>query len=178
MRKSIRSRAAYRAGLAALLGLTAMVATASGAAAAIYDEWFRYGEEAAQSWEFLEVNGDPNRVEIRRKGSDGQAPEQQVFVLYPKPSSAYAVAITKILEVFDHKNIDARFTVVNFAKDNDRGRAALSLAAEVGSDLIFSMGSASTAWLWKNYKDGEIPVVSVCSKDPVILGQIDTRIDE
>jgi putative ABC transport system substrate-binding protein len=38
-------------------------------------------------------------------------------------------------------------------------------------DLIFSMGSESTAWLFDNYLGGSIPVVSVCSKDPVQLGQ-------
>jgi putative ABC transport system substrate-binding protein len=34
------------------------------------------------------------------------------------------------------------------------------------------MGSESTAWLYDNYRTGKIPVVSVCSKDPVQLGQI------
>ena len=34
------------------------------------------------------------------------------------------------------------------------------------------MGSESTAWLWKFYQGGRIPVVSVCSKDPVLLGQV------
>ncbi len=173
MRKMSRSRV-HRAGLAGLLGLTTLFAMAGSSAAAIYDEWFRYGEEVAESWEFLEVDGDSNRVEIRRKNSNDQEPAQHVFVFYPKPSSAYAVAITKILEIFASKNVNTRFTVVNFAKDDARGQAALSLASETGSDLIFSMGSASTAWLWKNYKDGEIPVVSVCSKDPVVLGQIDS----
>ena len=33
------------------------------------------------------------------------------------------------------------------------------------------MGSASTAWLWEHYRGGAVPVVSVCSKDPVLLGQ-------
>ena len=34
------------------------------------------------------------------------------------------------------------------------------------------MGSESTAWLFDNYRGGKILVVSVCSKDPVQLGQI------
>jgi putative ABC transport system substrate-binding protein len=34
------------------------------------------------------------------------------------------------------------------------------------------MGSESTAWLYDNYQGGAIPVVSVCSKDPVQLGQM------
>ena len=171
---SSAARRTVSAGAAGIVGLTALIMSASTSLAAHYSEWFRYGDEAAQSWQFSEVDGDPNRVEIRRKNSGDKEPEQHVMVLYPKPSSAYAVAITKILEVFANKNIDTRITVVNFAKDDARGSAALSLADEIGSDLIFSMGSASTAWLWKNYKDGAIPVVSVCSKDPVVLGQIDS----
>jgi putative tryptophan/tyrosine transport system substrate-binding protein len=34
------------------------------------------------------------------------------------------------------------------------------------------MGSESTAWLYDNYRGGAIPVVTVCSKDPVQLGQM------
>jgi putative ABC transport system substrate-binding protein len=34
------------------------------------------------------------------------------------------------------------------------------------------MGSESTAWLFKHYRNGAIPVVTVCSKDPVELKQI------
>jgi putative tryptophan/tyrosine transport system substrate-binding protein len=38
-------------------------------------------------------------------------------------------------------------------------------------DLIMAMGSETTAWLWDNYRGGRIPIVTVCSKDPVVLGQ-------
>ena len=34
------------------------------------------------------------------------------------------------------------------------------------------MGSESTAWLYQNYQGGALPVVTVCSKDPVLLGQM------
>jgi len=46
------------------------------------------------------------------------------------------------------------------------------MATKWGAELIFSMGSESTAWLYADYLGGDIPVVSVCSKDPVALGQI------
>jgi putative ABC transport system substrate-binding protein len=55
---------------------------------------------------------------------------------------------------------------------DEAGAAAIKLAEESKFDLIFSMGSESTAWLFDNYRGGKIPVVSVCSKDPVQLGQI------
>ena len=77
----------------------------------------------------------------------------------------------QILQVFEEKNINADFTLVNFDNDHVRGNTALQMADEDGFDLIFSMGSQSTAWLWENYRGGALPVISVCSKDPVVLGQ-------
>ncbi len=94
------------------------------------------------------------------------------MVVYPRRSSAYDTAITKILAIFAEKNVDAEITVFNFRKDDARGRKAIKRAEKDGYELIFSMGSESTAWLYKHYSDGKVPVVSVCSKDPVMLGQV------
>ena len=58
-----------------------------------------------------------------------------------------------------------------FRKEENRGQEALRLIDEGGYDLAFSMGSESTAWLHSRYAGGRLPVVSVCSKDPVLLGQ-------
>ena len=137
----------------------------------IYAGWFRYGERVNQSWLFAEVDGDPMQVTIRRKNPSVHAPPKRVFVIYPRPSSAYDAAITRILEVFEEKGVNAEMRVFNFAKDDARGKEAIRAAEAGGYDLIFSMGSESTAWLYQNYRDGAIPVVSVCSKDPVLLGQ-------
>ena len=134
--------------------------------------WFDYGKSAGDAWSFAEVDGDPLRISIRRDATPQVGALRRILVLYPRPSSAYDTAITKILDVFADKDINAEFTVVNFQKDDRLGKAALALAEAGGYELIFSMGSESTAWLFKNYRDGSIPVVSVCSKDPVQLGQI------
>jgi ABC-type uncharacterized transport system substrate-binding protein len=56
--------------------------------------------------------------------------------------------------------------------DDRRGTEAIQFAEKNKVDLIFSMGSESTAWLYDHYRGGAIPVVSVCSKDPVQLGQV------
>ena len=98
-------------------------------------------------------------------------PRFRVMVLYPRPSSAYDVAITKILNVFSDRGIEAEFTIFNFDRNSERGKIGVQLAKDSDVDLIFTMGSESTAWLWSEYKDGQIPVVSVTSKDPVMLGQ-------
>jgi putative ABC transport system substrate-binding protein len=73
--------------------------------------------------------------------------------------------------MFAQRDIQAEVIVLNFQRDDEKGHAALALAKRENADLIYAMGSQSTAWLWKNYRGGEIPVISVTSKDPVILGQ-------
>lgn len=138
-----------------------------------YADWFRYDEDISSSWVFEEVLNDPYQVKIRRKGTQPGKPSQKIFVYYPRPSSAYDTSITAILNVFNEKNINAEFTVFNFRKSSERGRSGLVAATTWNADLIFSMGSESTAWLWEHYRGGDIPVISVCSKDPVTLGQID-----
>jgi len=144
------------------------------AASTTYHDWFGYDSNVSSTWKFSEVGGDPYQVTIHRKEIIRGQDNRRVFVFYPRRSSAYNTAITSILNVFDEKNINAEFTVFNFRKDAERGQKGLAIAAEWGADMIFSMGSESTAWLFKSYLGGDIPVVSVCSKDPVTLGQIDS----
>ena len=156
-----------------LFAVTLALNVNSATAAPAYADWFRFDDGILKNWEVREVVGDRYRVKIHRKGTRFGDAEQRIFVYYPRPSSAYDTAITEILTVFAEKKIDADFTVFNFRKTDKRGQAGLKDATIWKSDLIFSMGSESTAWLWKNYQGGPIPVVSVCSKDPVMLGQID-----
>ena len=144
----------------------------TGAVAPGYSDWFGYDNSVSPSWIFSAVEADPYQVIIHRKGTRPGEADRRVFVFYPRPSSAYNTAITSILNVFDEKNIDAEFTVFNFRKNDERGQLGLAMAAKWGAELIFSMGSESTAWLNKSYQGGDISVVSVCSKDPVALGQI------
>jgi putative ABC transport system substrate-binding protein len=111
-------------------------------------------------------------LSIRPKFEDAGAPRRRVLVLYPRASSAYDVAITKILAVFEEKSLNVEFTVINFELNDAQGQAAIQFVEKNKFDLIFSMGSESTAWLYDRYRGGSIPVVSVCSKDPVQLGQM------
>ena len=162
------------AGATAIAGLTAAVLLATPAAAAevqSYSDWFRYSEEAGAAWNFEAVADDPMQVVISKKQPLAGAEERNIFVLYPKPSSAYDVAISRILQVLASKSINAKLNVVNFDRDDAAGRKALATINSSDFELVFSMGSASTAWLWENFRGGKVPVVSVCSKDPVLLGQ-------
>jgi putative ABC transport system substrate-binding protein len=152
-------------------GLLPQRAMATGA----YAAWFKYGAELQREWEFEEVPGDPNRVKIRsRRASRPGVLPKRLVVLYPRPSSAYDVSITKILSIFDDKDLNSEMVVINFELNDTKGHDALHLAEKGHYDLIMAMGSEATAWLWKNYRGGRLPVVSVCSKDPVILGQAES----
>jgi putative ABC transport system substrate-binding protein len=143
---------------------------ASGALAAGAGDWFRYGPGVETAWD-VQATSDQMEVRIRKSGLQLK-PEHRVFVLYPRPSSAYDTAITRVLDVFSAKGISAEFTVVNFNMEDGRGRRALAAAISGQYDLILSMGSEATAWLYEKYQGGNIPVVSICSKDPVLLGQM------
>ncbi|MBL8702874.1 MAG: hypothetical protein JNK67_31115 [Alphaproteobacteria bacterium] len=135
-------------------------------------EWFKHEPEVEEDWIVSPVAGRPFEVVIRPINPDRKQPVRRVFVLYPRPSSAYDIAISKILDVFDDKHINAEFTVVNFRNEDALARQALARAKFLNAELVFSMGSEATAWLHMNLRDGSIPVVSVCSKDPVLLGQM------
>ncbi len=137
-----------------------------------YSSWFRHSENITGAWTFSEVGADPNRVHIESTvPSSGKS--KRVLVLYPKRSSAYDIAMSKILDVFASKNMPLEFQVINFENNDGRGAAVLDLVEEQQFDLIFSMGSQSTAWLHQYYRNGATPVVTVCSKDPVALGHIE-----
>jgi putative tryptophan/tyrosine transport system substrate-binding protein len=168
IRTSARSLALGVALAAALLASSFTHATAQEQP---YSKWFRYGDGITSVWDITAEQQQPMQLLIRRKGWSG-ASARRVLVLYPRPSSAYDVAITKILHVFETKEMDAEVVVINFEMNDKRGMDALRFAEEKKIDLIFAMGSESTAWLYENYRGGEIPVVSVCSKDPVQLGQM------
>jgi putative tryptophan/tyrosine transport system substrate-binding protein len=155
-----------------LAGLLVCPALAAKAQDQVVSKWFRYGEGVDAAWKFVADPATPLQVSIRRQDLERRGAPKRVLVLYPRPSSAYDIAITKILHVFESKELNAEFTVINFEMDDKKGAAALQFAEKSKADLIFAMGSESTAWLFDRYRGGSIPVVSVCSKDPVQLGQM------
>jgi putative tryptophan/tyrosine transport system substrate-binding protein len=159
---------------AALLIVAAVVASiatgATGAEHATFSKWFKYGPDIEKSWDVKGDAAQPMYVSLRRK--EGAGPLKRVLVLYPRPSSAYDIAITEILRTFTAKEINSHIEVVNFELNDARGKAALEAAEKNNVDLVFAMGSESAAWLFDNYKGGKLPVVTVCSKDPVQLGQM------
>ena len=155
-----------------LAGLLVCLLPGAGAQDQLASKWFRYGADVDTAWEIAANPATPLQVLIRRKGGEPRGSPKRVLVLYPRPSSAYDTAITKMLHVFEGKGLNTEFTVINFEMDDKRGKDVLQSVEKNKFDLIFAMGSESTAWLYDHYRGGAIPVVSVCSKDPVQLGQM------
>jgi putative tryptophan/tyrosine transport system substrate-binding protein len=155
----------------AVTALTTHVVDAAPSMIAI-GNWFKIGADVTRDWLVVQPGKDPNIVLVRPKRLVSSRPLRRVLVLYPRASSAYDTAITKIVNVFEDKRIDVELTINLFGVDTVRGRAALDVAEANHFDLVISMGSEATAWLWDNYRGGRLPVVSVCSKDPVLLGQM------
>jgi putative ABC transport system substrate-binding protein len=133
--------------------------------------WFKYEASIEKDWVVAGDPASPLTVTLQPKTAP-KTPLRRVLVLYPRPSSAYDISITKVLKVFASKEMNAHFTVINFELKDEVGKRVLSFAQANRFDLIFSMGSESTAWLYDNFRGGSIPVVSICSKDPVQLGQM------
>jgi putative tryptophan/tyrosine transport system substrate-binding protein len=159
----------FRFALAGLLGLATMVAARADERP--FSAWFHYRAELEKDWTFVADPTDRLQLSIRRRSDQG-GPLRRILVIYPRQSSAYDTAISTVLRIFSAKEHNIEFTVVNFELKDALGHAAIEFAEKKKFDLIMSMGSESTAWLYEHYRGGALPVVSVCSKDPVELGQM------
>jgi putative ABC transport system substrate-binding protein len=135
--------------------------------------WFNLSMASEHDWELLSEPVGENVLHISPKGAFGIGERRAILVLFPKASSAYDTAMNTILGVFYENRVQAEFILVNFHDDLERGSEALEYAESKKCDLIFSMGSQSTQFVFQNYSGGKLPVVSVCSKDPVLQGQIE-----
>ncbi|CAM2006652.1 hypothetical protein [Acanthopleuribacter pedis] len=133
--------------------------------------WFQLKDEFQNRWTLTWDPAQPQTAQLAAKDpADGRL--FRVMVLFPKKSSAYDTAMAQILSVFDDKKLNTVFHLAHFEGDDAKGDAAVAWARANRQDLIFSMGSRSTAYMLKWRETLDIPVVTVCSKDPVLLGQV------
>ncbi|PAJ75209.1 hypothetical protein CJF42_06045 [Pseudoalteromonas sp. NBT06-2] len=100
----------------------------------------------------------------------------KVLILSPKWSTAYDIATKTIIEQFASQGLNVSYTLLNYQQDKDQAKVIIDIAENLGVDLIFSVGSSTTAFMFDYYSTGKLPVVSVCSKDPVSLYQVDGKI--
>jgi len=136
-----------------------------------FSDWFNLSPASEHYWELRFDPENENVFFISPKTLFGFGKQRTLLVLFPKASSAYDTAMNTILGAFYDNQVQAEFTLINFQNDRSKGLEALDYAESLKYDLIFSMGSQSTQFVYESYSGGELPVVSVCSKDPVLQGQ-------
>jgi putative ABC transport system substrate-binding protein len=134
-------------------------------------EWFKLDPDTARSWALAPDPADPLRFSITPTARElqGAAPKR-VLALFTKASSGYNTALSTMLDVLLDKRLAVTVTGINFENKPEQGRRALEHATAERYDLIISLGSDCTAYLWQNFRGGPMPVVSVNAKDPVLLG--------
>lgn len=161
---------------------TALLLLALGAAKVAADDtedamkrvgaWFKLADHTLQAWTFrLPDPDDVLRVEITRRGA-ATAATTRIMVIYPRKSSAYDVAMSTLLDDFAGRDLDVAVTAANFANDPTRGAALVAEANARRYALVYAMGSETVAWLYAHHRHLAVPIVTVCAKDPVQLGQM------
>jgi putative ABC transport system substrate-binding protein len=133
--------------------------------------WFKVYDEALDAWAIHDDQRSDLRTIIERR-QPASGPIKKVLVLYPRKSTAYDVAMTRILSVFAEKNANVRLVAENFENRPELADDIMRRAEAEKFDLIFAMGSEATAYLYGAHRNSRVPVVTVCSKDPVQLGQM------
>lgn len=138
-------------------------------------DWLIY-DRMAEGYAVDRFAADPARHEITPIWSDAPPGDwDHVLLLIPKKSvDAYSVSVGSILSTFRERRRPARFSVWLTGNREDIGREALGWAEASGVDLIMPVGSDATIFIHGAYSGGAIPVVTSASKDPVLMGQIES----
>ena len=166
---NIASAAYKRIACALLLSIIAICSLSAQTRA---PSWFSPSDIVRESWSLIYTPADPLRFELIQKDAPAGRAPYEIMLVFPKNSSAYDIAIERITEQFLARNLSAKFTAVNFEGDEQKGAALLREIDQKDYDLIFSVGSTSTKFITENARSIDTPVVSVTSKDPVLLGHV------
>ncbi len=155
----------------ALFAIATLVLALAGAPAkADPVPWLKLDKETLAGWRATVDPADTNKLTLVRTGAAAGA--VSILVTLPWPSSAYDTALATIMQYYADHGRAARFTVVNMDGNLARGQQELQWAEANGHKLIFAMGSESAQVAHESYRGEALPVVTVCAKDPVQLGQM------
>ncbi len=134
-------------------------------------EWLSPTEDILNEWLVALDTDNPFKVSLSQKNEiDTTDDTQQILFLYTKGHRLFDKAVGQVLSIFLEKSIPVEASII-LAGEDEAVFNALDYAEATGVDLIYTMGSSSTAFIHDNYRNGEIPVVTLLSKDPVLLGQ-------
>ena len=135
--------------------------------------WITFSDVTKDHWR-SEI--DPNDAGIMyltpEWPSAAKQSHKKVFMLLPKKSVSYQLALTEFLDVMSTNNLATHITLIHFNEDTARGQQALNRAEAEKADLIFSIGSESASLVHEHFLGKDIPVVTCTNKDPVQLGMV------
>jgi putative ABC transport system substrate-binding protein len=135
-------------------------------------EWFQPPEEMLTTWKIVPGPDDSFMVSLVPTYLDDSTTEtKKLLFLYTKAHPLFDHSTNQVLSVFVDRDIPVEATII-LAEDEQAGKDAIAYAEANQFDLIFSMGSDASAFLHETYQGGEIPVVTLLAKDPVLLGQM------
>jgi putative ABC transport system substrate-binding protein len=140
-------------------------------------EWFQPMEGIVAGWTVrYDPQANPLLVLLEPRDTAEAAEPSKVLFLYTRTHIDFDKSVSTVLSTLSGQGsvVDA---AVYLAEDELAGFEALAYAESNDYDLIFSVGSSTTAFLHENYKGRPIAVVSVLSKDPVLLGQMPNYTD-
>lgn len=149
----------------------------SSSARVIIAPWLKVDSDVVQAWDARETSSDRVRFTMAdgaesADSSSSIADDKKVLFIFPKKSSAYDTALSTSLRVFADRGLFPEVEVVLMGKDTSKRMEVIAAAETSEVDLIFATGSSSAKFAYKNYLGGKIPVVTICAKDPVMLGQM------
>ena len=131
--------------------------------------WFHLRPEVSAEWTAVADVARGDRVRLHHV-QDPSLGGQSILVLFTKSSSAYDIALSKLLSVFEDKRMRAVFTLqlLDEAQETRPPAGPLPFEPERYA-LIFTMGSDATTYAFHHLRHLSVPIVSVCAKDPLLL---------
>lgn len=137
-----------------------------------YTEWFKFSPGVSKVWKIQATPGNDLEFKIIPTVKSKILPKKKIMVIIGKESSAYPIAIESVLIFFEEKKIYPEFTIANYQEADLLARNAFNKALREKYDLVFAMGSLAIDYAYKNYKGSKLPIVSICAKDPVLMGYL------
>ncbi|WP_062663110.1 ABC transporter substrate binding protein [Grimontia celer] len=122
-------------------------------------------QSAGNDWRF---SGDPESLQILPAREN-----PKIWVLVSRKAASYDTALKTMLQVYKQEFDAVSFHVVKLPAASTDLNALLE-NAEANADLLYTVGSKATVAVSKAYQGGELPIVSVNAKDPVLMGLVDT----
>jgi putative ABC transport system substrate-binding protein len=135
-----------------------------------YKDWMKFSPNISKVWQIKPVSD--NEFVISSSLKNKLISKKRVMVIIGKESSAYPVALEAVLSFFEEKQVYPEFTVINYQENELSAGASFNRALREKYDLVMAMGSLATDYAYKNYKGKRIAIVSICAKDPVLMGYL------